>query len=148
MSLKVVVSFILIGLLSFENVSSQSSSTSSTSARPSHPTPDPNSIWGKIQKLHKDAEDMKKTDSIDSAKLLSDLEAVVKAAHDKSITLPSSVDGEINDLKKTIRDSPAKANTQDTLNKIMGVKKEIMPSIKEFYQQHHKNSSADASGKN
>lgn len=143
MSLKIVVSFILIGLLSFENVSSQSSSTS-TSARPSQPTPDPNSIWAKIKTLHKDAEDMKRTDSIDNAKLLSDLDAVVKAAHDKSITLPSSVESEINDLKKTIRDSPANANTQETLNKIMGVKKEIMHSIKEAHHDHHdhKNSSS------
>lgn len=128
----------LISFLCFNSVNSQSSSTStpssgsapsSTSAHP-RPSQDPNSIWSKIKQFHEDAHAMKTSGTVDSTKLMADLQAIVTAAKAKSITIPPSVQTKIDELQTTIQQSPARANTQETLNKMIEVKREIAQVVK------------------
>lgn len=127
MSAKTVSVIAVIGMLCVAMVKSQATTPAAGASKgPPHP------VWSKVKQFNSDIQAMRTSGTVDSAKLIADLNAIVAAAKDRAVNFTPQIQTKIQELQTSVQQmtTAGNANAQQILTMIAEVKNQVVQEIK------------------
>lgn len=122
-----IVSTVLISASLFSNIKSQVTTRAPVTISPANQ----NLIASKVQQFNSDIQVMRQSGTVESQKLIADIQAIVAAARSAGITIPTRVQSLVQDVINNVQqvEKSGRNNTNQLLMILSGAKEEVMREI-------------------